>query len=271
MRKEPAISVCMPFYNVEHYIEEAIESVLNQSFRDFELILINDGSTDNSVQIAQKYTDERIFLINNPHGFIDSLNAGLDRAKGKYIARMDADDKMHPDRLLIQYNYMEYNPEIAACGAGLKRFGSSEAAYIPMILDSDEIELAFTKANCFTIGVIRTDFLRTHNIRYNKRFIYAEDYRLWADIVLAGGKLCNLPQILYYYRVHDRQISVVFDDQMRNNSYIIRKDVINYLLNRDNMKYMKVCSINSILKDLYIQQIIELKDYCEVMSHLIEN
>ena len=271
MRKEPAISVCMPFYNVEHYIEEAIESVLNQSFRDFELILINDGSTDTSVQIAQKYTDERIFLINNPHGFIDSLNAGLDRAKGKYIARMDADDKMHPDRLLIQYNYMEYNPEIAACGAGLKRFGASEAVYIPMILDSDEIELAFTKANCFTIGVIRADFLRTHNIRYNKRFIYAEDYRLWVDIILAGGKLCNLPQILYYYRVHDKQISVVFDDQMHNNSYIIRKDVIDYLLSRDNIKYMKVWSINSILKDLYIQQIIELKDYCEMMSHLIEN
>lgn len=271
MRKEPAISVCMPFYNVEYYIGEAIESVLNQSFQDFELILINDGSTDDSVQIVQKYTDERITLINNSHGFIDSLNAGLDHAKGKYIARMDADDKMHPDRLLIQYNYLEYNPEITACGAGLKRFGASEDTYIPMILDSDEIELAFTKVNCFAIGVIRTDFLRTHNIRYNKRFIYAEDYRLWADIVLAGGKLCNLPQILYYYRTHDKQISVVFDDQMRNNSYIIRKDVINYLLNRDNLKYVRLCSINSILNDLYNQQIIELKDYCEMMSHFIEN
>ena len=83
MRKEPAISVCMPFYNVEYYIGEAIESVLNQSFQDFELILINDGSTDDSVQIVQKYTDERITLINNSHGFIESLNAGLDHAKGK--------------------------------------------------------------------------------------------------------------------------------------------------------------------------------------------
>lgn len=271
MGKVPTISVCMPFYNVENYIGEAIESVLNQSFQDFELILINDGSTDKSAVIAQKYKDQRITLINSSHDFINSLNIGLDHVRGKYIARMDADDKMHPDRLLIQYNYLEYNPEITACGAGYRRFGFSEDKYIPMILDADEIEIAFSKLNCFTIGMFRADFQETHNIRYNKQFIYAEDYKLWVDIILAGGKLSNLPQILYFYRTHDKQISTVFNTQMIENSLVIRKDIINYLLKRDKNKYIKIYPIYDILNNLYNQKIITLNDYCEMMSHLINN
>lgn len=269
MGKVPTISVCMPFYNVENYIGEAIESVLNQSFQDFELILINDGSTDNSALIAKKYNDHRISLINTTHDFINSLNIGLDHAKGKYIARMDADDKMHPDRLLIQFNYLEHNPDITACGAGFRRFENCDNKYIPTILDSEAIEIAMTKLNCFTIGMFRTVFQKKHNIYYNKEFIYAEDYKLWVDIVLAGGKLSNLPQILYYYRTHCKQISTVFKNKMNENSYLIRKEIINYLLKRDKDKYSKLCPIYNLINNLYYQNIIQINNYCEIMSNLI--
>lgn len=112
-----AISIVMPTYNASKYVAEAIDSVLQQSFEDWELLIIDDGSTDNTVDIIHSYTDSRIRLICNEHDFIGSLKLGLQEASGKYIARMDADDIMHPDRLNIQYNIMEEEPEITVCGS----------------------------------------------------------------------------------------------------------------------------------------------------------
>ena len=111
-KSNPAISVVMVFYNAERYIEEAVKSVLRQSFRDFELLLIDDGSIDPSVRIVENILDDRIKIIHKDHDYIASLNYGLDCAQGKYIARMDADDIMHPDRLFVQYRLMEDKPRI---------------------------------------------------------------------------------------------------------------------------------------------------------------
>lgn len=269
MNEAPQISVCMPFYNVEDYIGEAIESVLNQSFLDFELIMINDGSTDRSLSIVQNYEDDRIRIVNSNHDYIKSLNIGLENARGRYIARMDADDKMHENRILTQFNYLECNKDIAACGAGFERFGMSVNKYIPKHLNTDEIEIAFLESNCFTVGMIRKDFIDANNICYNSQFVYAEDYRLWCDIIIAGGKLENLPQILYYYREHKKQISRLFYDDMINKSYVIKKDIIQYLLKNKTDKYQSVQLQVELLYDLYIKQIIKLEDYCKIVSCLI--
>jgi len=110
------ISVVMPVYNGEAYIGDAIESVLNQTFRDFELIIIDDGSTDATVSVIRRYEDSRIVLLKNGHDFIKALNTGLRMAKGKYIARMDADDLMHPQRLEVQYRTMEEHRDVVVCG-----------------------------------------------------------------------------------------------------------------------------------------------------------
>ena len=101
------VSVLMPVFNGEKWIAEAIDSVLNQSYTDFELLILNDGSTDSTEQVILSYKDKRIKYVKRNHDFISALNDGLRMAQGKYIARMDADDVMHPDRLKIQVSLNE--------------------------------------------------------------------------------------------------------------------------------------------------------------------
>ena len=122
---EPIISVVMPVYNGDKYLQEAIESILNQTEGDFEFIIINDGSTDDSPALIDKYRelDSRIKVITQENkGLISSLNTGIDEAKGKYIARMDADDVSLPERFRTQLEYMEKNSKIGACGSWAKVF-----------------------------------------------------------------------------------------------------------------------------------------------------
>lgn len=130
--KKPIISVCMPMYNASQYLRECIDSILLQTFTDFELLIVDDGSTDDSCDIVRSYNDSRIRLIENKHDYIASLNMLLDEAKGKYIARMDADDVMMPYRLEKQYNYMEQNIEVDVLGGGMSLFGISNSTFIPL-------------------------------------------------------------------------------------------------------------------------------------------
>jgi glycosyltransferase involved in cell wall biosynthesis len=116
--KTPAVSIVMSMYNAEKYLGETIDSILEQIFTDFELIIVDDGSTDNSVNIVKAYTDGRIKLVLCEHDYINSLNTGLFCATGKYIARMDADDIMPVDRLEIQYEFMEKNRKLILAQAG---------------------------------------------------------------------------------------------------------------------------------------------------------
>lgn len=113
----------MPAYNAEKYVAEAIESVLKQSFGDFEFIIVDDGSTDETLSIIRSYQDARIKLILSSHDFIASLNTGLNTVTSKYTARMDADDRMHIDRLKIQYSRLEESPQITVCSSWMASFG----------------------------------------------------------------------------------------------------------------------------------------------------
>ena len=129
------VSVVMPVYNVARYIDEAMESILNQSFPNFELIIVDDGSTDDTVERIKGYKDSRIRLYRHDHDFIGSLNLGLQEARGKYVARMDADDMMHVDRLRIQYNIMELEPSIDCCGSWFTMYDEATGAkrLVPMV------------------------------------------------------------------------------------------------------------------------------------------
>jgi glycosyltransferase involved in cell wall biosynthesis len=115
----PKISVVMPVYNGKEYLALAVESILRQTFADFEFIIINDGSTDNSADIAASYEDPRIKLLHNDKnlGLIPSFNRGLENSRGEYIARMDADDIAFPDRFKKQVAFLDDHPDIALCGS----------------------------------------------------------------------------------------------------------------------------------------------------------
>src|SRR5690606_10174743 len=123
--KVPVVSIIMPVFNVEPYISDAINSILNQSFKEFELIIVNDASTDHTEKIINGIKDKRIVYIRNQENvkIVESLNTGLDIVQGEFIARMDGDDLSLPERLEKQVNFLNRNPDVGVCGTWLEKFG----------------------------------------------------------------------------------------------------------------------------------------------------
>lgn len=121
----PAISILLPFRNAESTFNECLDSILGQTMENFELIAVNDNSSDKSVEILKQYVrdDHRVRIFNNPHsGLVTALNHGLKQASAKLVARMDADDRMYPQRLQLQYDFMQQNPDITALGSFARLF-----------------------------------------------------------------------------------------------------------------------------------------------------
>ena len=227
----PLISVIMPVYNTEKYISEAIESILNQTYTNFEFLIFDDASTDKSVQIINSFKDKRIQLITKPQntGYTNSLNMGLTMAKGEYIARMDSDDISKLNRLETQLNFMENNKDIAVCGSWFNILGSENIIKHPVY--HDEIKMALLKY-C-SIGhptvMIRNSFLKTHQLSYNPQMEPAEDYDLWVRISKTG-KLHNLDEILLFYRLHSNQISNLKSDKQKKLSDAIQLNLYNQII-----------------------------------------
>lgn len=199
----------MPCYNAALYIRECIESVLAQSFADFELVAVDDGSTDNTVATIKSFSDERIRLVEREHGYIQSLNASVRLAKGRYVARMDADDVMKPDRLLIQYNYMESHPEVDLLGGGMEFFGARKGKYVPAVRDTPITIAQMLESNLIahpTVMVRREALAKVPEL-YEEKYIYAEDYKLWLAMLERGLTLDNLPDMLVKYRCSPTQNS----------------------------------------------------------------
>ena len=206
------ISVVMPTYNTNVAIlREAVDSILAQTYRDFEFIIIDDGSTNDSVDYLLGLRDERIRLIRNPGnlGITKSLNIGLRTARGKYIARMDSDDIALPTRLAKQYAFMESHPNAIACGANAVYFGDAHGRTSDRIRDMESYRI---KAVFQYPGPIHptlflnNELLRKYNIAYDEQLIYAQDYGLYAEIC-RHGEICILRDVLLRYRVHAKQIT----------------------------------------------------------------
>lgn len=215
---EPIITVIMPVYNAAPYVAEAVHSVLNQTFRNFEFIIFNDGSTDESSFIINGIKDERIIFYDDKHntGYVDRLNKGLEIARGKYIARMDSDDICLPDRFAKQLEFMEANSKIGVCGTAFQTFGSSNIIPKTPVDDASirEYMLEYNPIGHPTV-MMRKSVLDEHKLKYSKEAMPAEDYLMWYTI----GKyslLGNLPDILLKYRVHEHQISSVMNVVQRN-------------------------------------------------------
>jgi hypothetical protein len=231
----------MPVYNAEAFLKETINSILNQTFRDFELLALDDGSTDHSAEIIRSYADLRIHYKLCPHNFIATLNKGIEMAQGKYIARMDHDDLMMPERLQIQYDYMEKHPEIAACGARMQTFGSSSYT-INVFLEHNDIIMSMILCNPMAnpTGFIRRSILTEHNIRHQDGYSFADDYKLWTEIAKVG-KLANIPEILVRYRTSGKQTSVIHHAPMMEAVSVIQDEMLQYLLNSSTLSGESGC------------------------------
>lgn len=203
----------MAVYNTRgDYLKAAIESILNQSFEDFEFIIVNDASTDETNKILDYYTDKRIVKIENKTnlGLTISLNKALRIAKGEYIARMDSDDISLPDRLKRQLDYMKIHREIVVLGSWARELGTKRILKPIKCLDHEHRRVKMLFRNSGVIhptAMIRGDFLKKHGIRYDEEIKKGQDYALWSEII-NYGRIENMEIPLLEYRVHPNQISV---------------------------------------------------------------
>ncbi len=228
------LTVLMPVFNGGIYLKDSIQSILDQTFSNFELLIINDGSTDDSVATIKSIDDSRIRLIDNQQnqGLIATLNAGLALAKGKYIARQDADDISLPTRFEREIAILEADPDIALVGTNAIIIDKNSKPVGKSTLPSDDVEIRFRllfKCGIFHTSVIfRKAVLDAHQLSYRADYIHVEDYKLWSEIS-RYGKLHMIADNLIHYRAHASSISSRFKKQQEMNAALVAQENISQL------------------------------------------
>lgn len=211
------ISVVMSNYNTpSNYLRMAIESVLNQTYTNFEFIIIDDGSTDGSLEVIRSYDDPRIVILCNEKniGLTRSLNKGFELCRGEYIARMDADDICHPERFEKQLSFMREHPDVIVCGS-LAKYINEESKYTGIerhftIPEREAYRVYLLFGNCPYImhpsAFFNHSLLLKYHIKYNENYRYAQDYRMWVDCS-QKAECAIVPEYLLKYRVHQKAIT----------------------------------------------------------------
>ncbi|MHA6532036.1 glycosyltransferase [Paenibacillus sp. BAC0078] len=223
------VSVLLPVYNSERYIEEAVHSILQQTYQDFEIVIIDDGSTDGTLKKIQKIKSEKIKLTSHQEniGLVRTLNEGLSLCTGKYIARMDADDIALPNRFERQVAYMEANPDVGACGGQALVMGSNIITTKPLSHEEIKCWQLFHCTFIHPTVFIRRSVLDGNGMRYLP-FAHAEDYEIWNRLAEVT-RLVNLPEVLLHYRVHTNQVSNVYQDLQEQSAELIRRRQLSQL------------------------------------------
>ncbi len=234
----PLVSVVLSVYNGEKYLDEAIESILNQSYENFEFIIIDDGSSDKSLEIIRSYDDKRIVVISRENrGLVSSLNEGIEIAKGRYIARMDADDISLATRIEEQVIFMERNSDVGICGTGVIGFGE-EIKETPWLLSETDktikTELLFSSCFAHPTVMIRRELMIKNELFYDEKFLHAEDFELWTRMA-KYTKFANLKMPLLKYRIVQNSITreANIDEE---NRYRVIKSIFKFYLKRLNIQ-----------------------------------
>lgn len=205
------VSVIMSTYNTDsEMLKESINSILNQTYKNIELIIVNDGSNKDDLKVIKSFNDNRIRVVNNKvnEGLAISLNKAIDISNGIYIARMDSDDISYKHRIEKQVEYLKNNKDVDIVGTFAKHFGSENCMNITPLVNRDEVKIQlFTNTTLIHPTVmIRKKFLNDFQIRYNRNFLCAQDFELWTRCI-DDGNIEIIPEILLSYRVHSKQIS----------------------------------------------------------------
>lgn len=264
------ISVIMPVYNCELYICEAVGSILNQTFSNFEFLIIDDASTDKTVEIIQKYNDSRIQLIIKPQntGLSNSLNYGLSIARGKYIARMDGDDISLPERFEKQVAFLEDNPDVVVCGTIFSIFGSDKIVKYPE--NHEKIKFRLLIENCVVHPsvMIRKQVLDEYSIIYDISKEPAEDYDLWIKLI-SKGKFYNIQEALLKYRFHDSQVSNKRLEQQIKTSIKIKVGLL--ISHCSGILIDEKRVLEKIIKDKTINDFDKIKTFSIIKQKIIES
>ena len=207
----PTVSILMPVYRTAPYLREAMDSMLAQTFTDFELIVLDDCSPDNAEEILDTYTDPRIVRYRGEHnvGLANVLNIGIGMARGKYIARMDSDDISLPTRMQVQVDYMEQHPDIDLCSTAMQLFGECSDTWVRNAdPERVKVEALFYSPILHASSVWRRERFDERGLRFRQEMVPAEDYDLWCRALAGGLQLVNIPDMLYLYRTHPGQATL---------------------------------------------------------------
>jgi glycosyltransferase involved in cell wall biosynthesis len=208
----PPVTVLMPVYNGEAFLSQALESVLRQSFQDFELLVIDDGSTDATAAILEACSDRRLRIVRNPRnlGLVATLNKGLDLARGELVARMDQDDIASPARLESQVQFLSRHPQIGVCGTWFHALSGGRCTLVqtPCTHEDLSAHLFFSSPFAHPSVMLRKAMLDRNGLRYDPAAKDAEDFDLWVRC-RSHTRFATLPRALLKYRIHDRQVSSI--------------------------------------------------------------
>jgi len=233
------VSVIMPVYNSERFIAMAIDSILSQTYTNFEFIIIDDCSTDNTPKILENYKDPRIRIVKNVKnlGLAESLNFGISLSNGEFIARMDADDISLPGRFEAQVKFMQKHTEVGVLGTQFSRIDENGK-----IIDTQKLPIKSEDIFCIfphccpiahPVAMVRREILE--KIQYRSDLLCAQDYELWGRLLYIT-KFANLPDVFLYYRVHNEQISTA----KKNLQYSIASEVLyNFLIKLGVTEFVK--------------------------------
>lgn len=223
----PTVSVVMSVYNGAAHLAEAMESILTQNFTDFEFIIIDDGSTDETPAIIAAHDDARIKACRNDEnmGLTRSLNIGLDHARGKYIARMDADDISLPNRFARQVEYLDAHPEVAVLGTAYETMTDTGRYEVTPYTRNEHLRALelFNPPFAHPTVMVRSDFFIRHNLRYDPAYRFSQDYELWSRLFALKDAFCsNLTEPLLRYRMHCGRITDKFKQQQMQTALDVR-------------------------------------------------
>ncbi|GKX65533.1 glycosyltransferase [Inconstantimicrobium mannanitabidum] len=257
------ISVIMSVYNAEKYLDESVKSILNQTYSDLEFIIVDDDSTDNSLEILREYekSDKRVIVISEGHrGVVRNVNRGISIAKGEYITRMDADDISDLRRLQIQYDFMEKNIDVDFCGTDFRYFGEGDFSKENDVLkgefqnirdaEGEEIIIKRGYSICQPSFFIRKSAIEELG-PYDEQYPYAEDLAYPIKFIENSKKIKMIDAILMQVRKHDDSKSTIERVDNAKETMKLRMDYIarNYSLNNKNIAIWGASKGGEILKE----------------------
>ena len=229
----PAVTVLMPAYNAEEYIAEAVESILTQTFTDFELLIIDDGSSDKTPDVVKEYTrrDSRVRLERNERNLriAATLNKGLALAAAPLIARMDADDVSLPERIEKLVVFMRANPDITVCSGGLSMYNAPDEIWLPPT-EHETIRAMLLFESCIhhAVSIYRKEQICNYAGGYDTSMPPAEDYDLWARLSMKpDARFANLPEIFYRYRYDDKNEE--HQELQHHKANLVRKKLLRHI------------------------------------------
>ncbi len=268
------ISVIMPVYNAQLYLTQAIDSILNQTISDFELIIINDGSTDGSKEIINKFLDQdsRIKLINQDNkGLISALNAGIDIAEGMYIARMDADDISLTNRFELQLNFLE-KEKLDIVGSFIQFFTSNGLCNIEKYpIENSEIKFRLITSSPFAhpsifvkSEILKENKYQVHDFFKNNYKGFSEDFYLWIRLSLKGYLMGNVPHVLLLYRISNSQYTNTHVKLQQSSTNFLAIEYSNFYFHIDTKPLFNLSKDSN---NMYLDFYSSFKSYLFVASN----